>query len=60
MESRIAFSIQSRTVNTEMMENIPMVIPKRDRNVLNLLTANELTAKRKPSFKSLKNTFPGF
>ena len=53
MESRIAFSIQSRTVNTEMMENIPMVIPKRDRNVLNLLTANELTAKRKPSFKAI-------
>jgi len=55
MLSWMAFSIQSRTVNTEIIEKIPIVIPKRERNVLNLLTKIELTANIKPSLKSLKN-----
>jgi len=55
MESWIDFSIQSRTVKTEIMQKIPMVIPKRERKVRNLLIIIELKAKIKPSFKSLKN-----
>jgi hypothetical protein len=42
-------------VNTEIIEKIPIVMPKSERNVLNLLTITELKAKIKPSFKSLKN-----
>jgi hypothetical protein len=44
-------------VKTEIIEKIPIVIPKSERNVLNLLTITELKAKTKPSFKSLKNIF---
>jgi hypothetical protein len=43
-----------------MMEKIPMVIPKRERKVLNLLTTTELTANRKPSLRSLKNIYLSF
>jgi hypothetical protein len=39
----------------EIMQNIPVVNPGRDRNLLNLLTIIELKAKYKPSVKSLKN-----
>jgi hypothetical protein len=53
--SRIDFSIQSSTVKTEMIEKMPIVIPKRERKVLNLLTITELKAKIKPSLRSLKN-----
>ena len=60
MESCIDFSIQSRAVNTEIIEKIPIVIPKRERKVLNLLTITELTAKIKPSLKSLKNILLNF
>jgi hypothetical protein len=42
-------------VKTEIIEKIPIVIPKRDRNVLNLLTIIELTANKNPSLKSLRN-----
>jgi hypothetical protein len=42
-------------VKTEIMEKIPIVIPKSERKVLNLLTATELMAKRKLSFNILKN-----
>jgi hypothetical protein len=55
MESCIAFCIQSRTVKTDIIEKIPIVMPKSERNVLNLLTITELKAKIKPSLKSLKN-----
>jgi hypothetical protein len=55
MESCIALSIQSRAVKTEIIENIPIVIPKRDKNVLSLFTITDLKANTKPSFKSLKN-----
>ena len=55
MESCIDFSIQSRTVNTEMIEKIPIVMPKSERKVLNLLTITELKANTKPSFNNLKN-----
>jgi hypothetical protein len=49
------FSIQSRTVKTEIIEKMPMVIPKSDKKVLSLLTITELTANMKPSLKRLKN-----
>ena len=55
MLSWIDFSIQSSTVKTEIMQKIPIVIPRSDRTVLNLLTITELTANKKPSLKSLKN-----
>ena len=55
MVSWTDFSIQSSTVKTEIIENIPIVIPKSDRNVLNLLTITELNANIKPSLKSLRN-----
>jgi hypothetical protein len=42
-------------VNTEIIEKIPIVMPKRERKVLNLLTITELMANRNPSLKSLKN-----
>jgi hypothetical protein len=47
-------------VNTEIIENIPIVIPKRDRKVLNLLTITELRAKINPSLKSLIKISPVF
>jgi hypothetical protein len=37
------------------MEKIPIVMPKSERNVLNLLTTTELTANKKLSLNSLKN-----
>jgi hypothetical protein len=40
-------------VKTEIIENIPIVIPKSERKVLNLLTVTELTANRIPSLSSL-------
>jgi hypothetical protein len=49
------FSIQSRKVKTEMIEKMPIVIPKSERNVLNLLTITELKAKANPSLSNLKN-----
>ena len=55
IESWIDFSIQSSTVNTEIIEKIPIVMPKRERKVLNLLTITDLNAKIKPSLRSLKN-----
>jgi len=55
--SRIDFSIQSRTVNTEIMQKIPMVMPNNDKNVRSLLAMTELIANKKPSFRSLKNIF---
>jgi hypothetical protein len=42
-------------VKTEIIEKIPIVIPKSDRKVLNLLTITDLKAKIKPSLRSLKN-----
>ena len=57
MLSRIDFSIQSRTVKTEIMQKIPIVIPKRERKVRSLLIITELTANRKPSLKSRKDVF---
>jgi hypothetical protein len=42
-------------VNTEIIEKIPIVMPKSERKVLNLLTITELIAKIKPSLRSLKN-----
>jgi len=38
-----------------MIENIPIVIPNRERNVLNLLTTTELSAKRILSLNNLRN-----
>ena len=55
IESWIDFSIQSSTVNTEIIEKIPIVMPKSERKVLNLLTITDLNAKIKPSLRSLKN-----
>jgi len=49
------FSIQSNTVKTEMMQKIPIVIPKRERNILSLLTNSEVRANVMLSLKSLKN-----
>ena len=37
------------------MQKVPIVIPRSDKTVLNLLTITELTANKKPSLKSLKN-----
>ena len=37
------------------MVKIPMEIPNKDRNVLNLLTTNALSANKTDSLKSLKN-----
>jgi hypothetical protein len=48
------------TVKTEMIENMPIVIPNNERKVRNLLTTTELTAKIKLSFNSLKNIFKIF
>jgi hypothetical protein len=39
-----------------MMQNIPMVIPSKDRKVLSWLTTSELTAKRKLSNKSRRES----
>jgi hypothetical protein len=36
-------------VNTEIIDTMPMVMPKSERNVRNLLTDTELRAKRKLS-----------
>ena len=55
MLSLIDFSIQSSTVNTEIIQKIPIVIPRSERKVLNLLTITEVKAKIKPSLRSLKN-----
>jgi hypothetical protein len=52
--SCIDFSSQSSTVKTEMMQKMPIVIPKSDRNVRNLLTTTDLVANKNPSFRSLK------
>jgi len=60
MLSRIDFSIQSSTVNTEMMQNIPIVIPKSDRKVRNLLTVTDLKANSNPSLRSLNDIFKLF
>jgi hypothetical protein len=38
-----------------MMQNMPIVIPKRDKNVRNLLTTTDLAANKNPSRKSLKD-----
>ena len=57
MLSRIDFSIQSSTVKTDIIEKIPIVIPKSERNVLNLLTIIELIANKNPSFNNLRNIF---
>jgi len=53
MLSRMDFSIQSSTVKTEMMQNIPIVIPKSERKVRNLFTVTDLMADKKLSLKSL-------
>ena len=45
----ILLSIQSKTVNTEMIERMPIVMPKSERKVRSLLTATELKAKAKLS-----------
>jgi len=42
-------------VKTEIMEKIPMVMPKSERKVLNLLTTTDLIENIKLSFNSLKN-----
>jgi hypothetical protein len=42
-------------VKTEIIEKIPIVMPNKERKVLNLFTIMELKAKTKPSFRSLKN-----
>ncbi len=47
------FAIQSITVKTEIIQNMPIVMPKRERNVLNLLTKTELMAIINPSLRSL-------
>jgi len=57
IESRTDFSIQSNTVNTEMMQKIPIVIPKSERKVRNLLTTTDLTANKIPSINSLTDIF---
>lgn len=36
-----------------MMQNMPIVIPKRERKVRSLLTVTDLTADKKLSLKSL-------
>jgi hypothetical protein len=56
----MAFSIQSRTVKTDIIQKIPIVIPKRERKVRSLLTITELTANNTPSLNSLKNIFELF
>jgi hypothetical protein len=38
-----------------MMQKIPIVIPRSERKVRNLLTITELIANIKPSLRSLKN-----
>jgi hypothetical protein len=53
-------SIQSNTVKTEMMETIPMVIPKRERKVRSLFTATELKANRKLSLNIFNHITPFF
>jgi hypothetical protein len=55
MLSLTDFAIQSSTVKTEIMQKIPIVIPRRERKVRSLLTNAELIANIKPSLKSLKN-----
>jgi hypothetical protein len=55
MLSRIDFSIQSRAVKTDIMEKMPMLMPKSDRNVLRRLTITELTANKRLSLNSLRN-----
>jgi len=60
MLSRIDFSSQSRTVKTDMIQKIPIVIPKSDKKVRNLLTTTDLVANKNPSFRSLKVIFKFF
>jgi len=45
-------------VKTEIIQKIPIVIPKSDRNVRSGFTTKELYAKRKLSRKSLINNIP--
>jgi hypothetical protein len=43
-----------------MMQNIPIVIPKSDRKVRNLLTTTDLKANKNPSLRSLNDIFELF
>jgi hypothetical protein len=45
----MVFSKLSKTVKTEIIENIPMVIPNNESRVLTLLTTRAFMAKRKLS-----------
>ena len=60
----MAFSKLSKTVNTEIIENMPMVIPSKDKNVRTLLTANALVANKRLSIINLTvfnyDVFPVF
>ena len=55
---RIERSIQFRTVNTEMIAKIPMVIPSRVRKVRSLFTRIACIEKRKLSFNNRRKIIP--
>jgi len=50
------FSKESMTVKTEIMANMPMVIPKSERNVLSLFPRREPKANEKLSRINLVNS----
>jgi hypothetical protein len=54
----IPFSIQSNTVKTEIIDTMPIVMPKRDRKVRSLLPATELKANRKLSLNIFNHMTP--
>lgn len=47
-------SMLSNTVKTEIIENIPIVIPRRESTVLTLFTTKALIANSRLSYKSLR------
>ncbi len=49
------FSNESTKVNTVIMVKMPMEMPNKERKVLNLLTANALSANNTDSLNNLKN-----
>ena len=60
MLSLMLFSIQSNTVNTEMIDTMPIVIPKSERKVLSLFTVTEPKANRKLSLNIFNHMVPVF
>jgi hypothetical protein len=52
--SFISFFSESTAAKTAIIENIPMVTPSKDKNVLSLLVVSALIAKLKLSLKTRK------